>query len=56
MENKVSDGSEDHIIIGIMEHLYIFLSRIARQHAFFLDFVLMREVEMLLVEIMYSQR
>ena len=56
MENKVPDGSEDHIIIGIMEHLYVFLSRIARQHAFFLDLVLMREVEILLVEIMYSQR
>ena len=41
MENKVPDGSEDHIIIGIMI-LYVFLSRIARQHAFFQDLVLMR--------------
>ena len=44
------DGSEDHIIIGIMEQLQVFLSRIARQHAFFLDLVLMREMENLLVE------
>ena len=36
--------------IGIMEQLYVFLSRIARQHAFFLGLVLMREVEILLVE------
>ena len=45
MENKVPDGSEDHIIIGIMEQLYVFI-------AFFLDLVLMslREVEILLVE------
>ena len=45
MENKVPDGSEDHIIIGIMEQLYVFI-------AFFLDLVLMslRVVEILLVE------
>ena len=41
MENKVPDGSEHHIIIGTMV-LYVFLSRIARQHAFFQDLVLMR--------------
>ena len=41
---------KNHIISGIMEQLEVFLSRIARQHSFFLDLVLMREVENLLVE------
>ena len=57
MENMVLDGSEDHIIIGITEQLIIIslliLDRvviIARQRAFFLDLVLMGEVENLLME------
>ena len=49
MENKVPDGSKSHIN---RNHgtIIVFLSRIARQHAFFLDLVLTREVEILLVE------
>ena len=58
----------DHIT-GIMEQLYVFLSRIERQQAFVLDFVLMREesweeeeeeenllVEMGCITVTYSQR
>ena len=56
MENMVLDGSEDHIIIGITEQLIIIslisdrVVIIARQRAFFLDLVLMGEVENLLME------
>ena len=44
-EQSNEDSDSDHIITGIMEQLYVFLSHIERQHAFFLDLVLMREVE-----------
>ena len=55
MENMVP--SEDHIIIGITEQLIIIsllisdrVVIIARQYAFFLNLVLMGEVENLLME------
>ena len=46
MEDKVLDGSEDLVIASLLESWSKYTSSwMARQHAFFLDLVLMREVK-----------
>ena len=51
MEDKVPDGSEDLVIASLLESWSKYTSSwIARQHTFFLDLVLMREVENWLME------